>query len=83
MRIFWKSTIWSSMIIALVYSLIIVLLLQAFIPSSYYDNRYSIGGMMIIIWIVLILAVIYISDMALRDTDDYAISIKDRNVIIL
>ena len=82
MRIFAKSTIWSSLIVALVWSLIIILLIQAVVPSSYFDNRYSIGGIMIIIWIVLIFSVIYITDMGIRDTDLCALAITDRNVIL-
>ena len=81
-RICVKATVWSSLVGAFVYSLLIILLIQAVIPSSWFDNRYSIQGVLIIIWITVILAIIYITDRIWRDTDLYAVSITDRNVIL-
>jgi len=67
---------------ALWFSLIVSLLIQAVVPASWFDNRFSIQGVLIIIAIVLIFATVYIADMSTRDIDLYALSITDRNVVI-
>ena len=81
-RIVWKSTIWSSLVAALWWSLLIILLIQTVVPYDFYDNRYSVIGVIIIAFIVFVLATVYITDMMIRDTDIRALSIIDRNIII-
>jgi hypothetical protein len=82
LRICAKSTIWSSIIGAVWFSLLIILLIQAVIPSSFHDNRSSVEGVLIIAVIAVILITIYIADRIVDDIDCYAVSITDRNVII-
>ena len=80
-RIVWKATIWSSIILALWWSLIIILLVQATVPLSIKDNTNHIMGIIIIIAIVLILTTLYITDMAFRDIDPIAANTINRNVV--
>lgn len=82
LRILLKSTVWSCLVGAFVYSLLIILIIQAVIPSSFFDNRASVEGVLLIIWITFILAIVYITDRIWLDSDEYALSVKDRNVIL-
>ncbi len=81
LRIAVKATIWSSVVGAFFYSLIIILLIQAVVPCTFHDNRYSIEGVIIIAFIVLVLITIYITDRISRDIDPYALTVTDRHVI--
>lgn len=81
-RIVWKSTIWSSLMAALWWSLIIILLVQVFVPCDFHDNRSGVVGVIIVIFIVLVYTTVYITDMMIRDTDIKAVLITDRNVIL-
>lgn len=59
LRILLKVTICSCLVGAFVYSILII---QAIIPSSFFDNRASVESMLLIIWITFILTIIYITD---------------------
>ena len=80
-RIVWKSTVWSSFVSALWWSLIIILLLQAVGPCSFSDNRSSVMGVMLIVLFVLVVGTVYITDMSIRDVDPVALYTVDRNIV--
>lgn len=80
-RIYYKVTVWSSFVVALLFALIFSVLVQQVIPVSHYDNREGVGGSMVIVWISVIIFAFYIIQKGITDTDEYAHLIKDRNII--
>jgi len=81
LRIVVKATIWSCIVGAFFYSLLIILLIQAIIPATFHDNRFSVQGILIIFWITVVLITIYITERIANDIDECAVLITDRNVI--
>jgi hypothetical protein len=83
LRICLKSTIWSCVIGAFFYSLLIILLIQTVVPCTFNDNRFSIEGFILILFIVLVLVTIYVTERIYNDVDPYVVGITDRNVIFV
>lgn len=80
-RIGFQTTAWSALITALWWGLLLTLLIQAVVPTSWIDNRYSVQGIVIIIAIVLIINTIYVTERMSKDIDTYAVTTKDRVVV--
>ena len=81
-RIVWKSTIWSSLMAALWWSLLIILLIQVIVPRTIYDNEYGVIGFILVILIVLVFNTVYITDTMMRDVDINALYTTNRNLIL-
>ena len=81
-RIVWKSTIWSSLMAALWWSLLIILLIQVVVPRGAYDNEYGVIGFILVILIVLVFNTVYITDTMIRDVDVNALYTQNRNLIL-
>ena len=81
-RIVWKSTIWSSFVAALWWALITILLIKTVVPVSYHDNSFGVMGIFIIIFIVLVVATVYITERSINDVDLRALSVTDRNIVL-
>lgn len=80
-RICFQTTIWSAFVGALWWGLLLTLVIQAVVPTSWFDNRFSVQGVIIIIAIVLIINTIYITDRMSVDIDPRVVACTDRTVV--
>lgn len=80
-RIGFQSSAWSCLVAALWWALLLTLFLQAVIPTSWSDNRFSVQGVIIIIAIVFIIGTIYITERMTKDTDLLSLNTTDRVVV--
>jgi len=80
-RIGFQTTAWSALVAALWWGLLLVLLMQAVIPTGWTDNRSSVQGFVIIIAIVLIIGTIYVTERMTKDNDLVAMNATDRVVV--
>ncbi len=77
-----KVTILSSAIMSWIIAIVIILLIDQVVPCDHSDNRHSVEGWLIFVYVTLIFAVIYIFYMGLKDKDYTAIAVTDRNMVI-